>query len=283
MKMLSKAEEAAADILKAFENPNDLPKPVAQIFICRKDGSPCRKWSWRNQLISAIRGHNEARGFRQWEQIGRRVRKGEKAFRILSPLVKKGSDEESGEERFAVYGFRGTPVFGLGQTEGKPLPIRADETRAWLDSLPLRGVADAWGLSVEAFNGEGGGYLGVYRHGSGIALGVKNLSTWCHELVHAADDRNGKLKGRKVRREMVAELGGAVLLRILGYEADADLGGCWEYIQRYAGDEKIDVLAACGRVLDRTCDAVALILNSAEELQNAKARGQLAAGRNVMR
>src|SRR5208283_4444753 len=97
-------------------------------------------------------------------------------------------------------------------------------------SLPLREVADSWRLSVEAYNGAGGGFLGKYRHGTGIALGIENLSTWCHELVHAADDRNGTLRGKKIGKETVAELGGAVLLRILGYENEADLGGCWEYI-----------------------------------------------------
>ncbi len=105
-------------------------------------------------------------------------------------------------------------------------------------------------------------------------LGVENLSTWCHELVHAADDRNGKLKGPKVSRETVAALGGAILLQMLGYEHEADLGGCWKYIQSYAGDEKIDVLAACGRVLDRTCEAVALILDTAEALRASSTEGE---------
>lgn len=267
MKFVNKAEEAAADILRAFENPSNLPKPLAQVFVHRRDGSPCRDWSWRNQLIVAIRGHSEARGFRQWEQAGRRVKTGEKAFRILSPLARKVVDEESEKEKTAVYGFKGTPVFGYDQTEGEPLPNRNFDTDQWLDSLPLREVARAWGLSVAAYNGQGGSYLGAYRHRQGIALGVENLSTWCHELVHAADDRNGKLKGKKVRKETVAELGGAVLLSILGYEREADLGGCWECIKSYAGEERIDVLAACGRVLDRTCEAVALILDTAEELQ----------------
>ena len=270
MRLLNKAEEAAADILTAFENPNELPKPLAQVFVNRKDGSPCRKWSWRNQLIVAIRGHAEARGYRQWEQVGRRVRPGEKAFRILSPMAKKIVDESTEEERTAIWGFTGTPVFGFSQTEGEPLPDRSEETQRWLASLPLREVAEEWGLSVEAYNKAGGGLLGQYRHGTGIALGVENLSTWCHELVHAADDRKGTLRGRKIRKETVAELGGAVLLRILGYENEADLGGCWEYIQGYAKKEGIEVLAACGAVLDRTCEAVALILDTAEQVRDAE-------------
>ena len=268
MQYFSKAEEAANDILEAFQKPNSLPKPLANIFIHRKDESPCRSWTWRNQLIVAIHGYSDARGFRQWEQVGRRVMKGQKAFRILSPVTKKKVDEKTGEERRIVYGFKGQPVFGLEQTEGEPLPDRDPAMQEWIASLPLIEVAESWGLKVEAFNGSKYGSLGWYRWNSGIALGVKNLSTWTHELVHAADFRNGNLQklGPHWRSETVAELGGAVLLRILGYDHDADLGGCWDYIQWYAKKEGLEVLDACGKVLTRTCDAVGLILDTAEEL-----------------
>ena len=74
----------------------------------------------------------------------------------------------------------------------------------------------------------------------------------------------------KVKKEAVAELGGAVLPKLLRHDQEADLGGCWEYIRRYAGDEKIEVLSACGKVLDRTCEAVALILDTAEALREGR-------------
>lgn len=91
---------------------------------------------------------------------------------------------------------------------------------------------------------------------------------WAHELVHAADHRNGKLKelGQHWRSETVAQLGSAVLLRLLGHGEDADLGGSWRYIQWYARKSDIEVVEACGLVLDRTCEAVALILDTAEFL-----------------
>jgi hypothetical protein len=137
-----------------------------------------------------------------------------------------------------------------------------------LANLPLREVAEAWGLSVDAYNGARGKGLGWYRHGQAIALGVQNPSTWAHELVHAADDRLGALveRGQHWRSETVAELGGATLLVALGSTIEADLGGAWEYIQNYAKDAELEPIAACTRVLKRTCDAVALILDTAEEL-----------------
>jgi hypothetical protein len=181
-------------------------------------------------------------------------------------------DKETGEpeEYSHVAGFTSVAVFGLHQTEGDPLPPPDPEVTAWLESLPLVEVAQEWGLSVDAFNGKGARHLGYYQHGNAIALGVKNLSTWAHELTHAADDRKGtitKAPGQQPDNEVVAELGGAILLEILGHETKSDRGGAWEYIQRYAQEAKIEPVAACMRLLNRTCDAVALILDTAEGLR----------------
>ena len=79
-------------------------------------------------------------------------------------------------------GSRGLPVFGLEQTEGKPLPTSDPDIERWVASLPLLDVAKKLGLDVGTFDGQGAGFLGCYRLGLGIELGVKNLSTWCHEL-----------------------------------------------------------------------------------------------------
>ena len=110
VRFYGKAETAANTILKAFQNPGELPKALAPIFIKRRDDVPCRQWSWSNQLIVAISGHSDARGFRQWQKVGRHVKKGEKSFTILSPITKKIVDETTQEERFAVVGFKGTTV-----------------------------------------------------------------------------------------------------------------------------------------------------------------------------
>jgi hypothetical protein len=138
----------------------------------------------------------------------------------------------------------------------------------WLDSLPLIEVARNWGLNVDAYNGSEHAAKGKYARNHAIALGVKNLGTWAHELMHAADDRLGNLKekGQHWRSETVAELGGAILLEALGYAADSDRGGCYEYIQAYAIEAGLEPIQACMDVLKRTCDAVNLVLNKAEKL-----------------
>jgi len=269
-----KAESAAGRILELFRSGN-VPEALAPIFIRRNDNVPCRAWSWSNQLLVALAGYDDARGYRQWESVGRHVRKGERAFYILAPCTRKivEHDDETGEEseRVVVYGFRAVPVFGYEQTDGKPLPDRVESER-FIDGLPLVSVARAWGLHVTTYGGaERVGAAGYYRPGQSIALGVENLATWAHELVHAADDRLGELaKGAELDREVVGELGGATLLRCLGHERESDVGGCWRYVERYAKANKRNTLSVCEALLQRTCEAVALILNTADKLSAAE-------------
>jgi hypothetical protein len=84
-----------------------------------------------------------------------------------------------------VTGFVCVPVFGYAQTEGDPLP-GAEEEAAFLSALPLVEIARSWGLHVGTLAAEGTGRLGYYRPGEAIAVGVENLSTWTHELLHYA-------------------------------------------------------------------------------------------------
>jgi hypothetical protein len=164
-------------------------------------------------------------------------------------------------------------VFGLSQTDGEPLADPNPELTTWIASLPLVEVARQWGISVATFNGEGSHAAGKYSPAGFIALGVRNPATWCHELVRAADDRKtGGLKpGQQIDQEIVAEFGGALLLTILGQTVEADLGGCWDYIRQYAESAKVEPVAACMKFLNRTCDAVALILDTAGELATVAA------------
>jgi hypothetical protein len=52
---------------------------------------------------------------------------------------------------------------------------------------------------------------------------------------------------------------------------ESDRGGAYRYIEGYAKEAKRDVLSVCTELLDRSCAAVALILETAEQLQKEKA------------
>jgi hypothetical protein len=64
----------------------------------------------------------------------------------------------------------------------------------------------------------------------------------------------------------VAELGSAILLLVAGMDHDADLGGAWEYIKHYGGDNPIREIE---KVLGRTKAAVEHILSEADRLEEA--------------
>ena len=281
MQLYRRADESANRILELFKSVN-LPKALAPVFVKRQDGSPCRAWSWSNQLLVALAGHTDARGYRQWEQVGRHVVKGQKSTcHILVPITRKFTetgDDGAERERVAVLGFTTTPVFGVDQTDGAELPDDTARECAWLDSLPVIDVARRWSIDVQTYNAtDKSRYQGYYRTDGQIALGVRNLATWAHELCHAADHRlqgtfNG---GQHLDQETVAELGGAVLLHALGYETDADVGGACQYISGYAHKHNTEPIRVCVKLLNRVCEAVNLILQTAAEIA-AEPKAQVA-------
>ena len=270
MKMIGRATEIAQRIVDAFREPGNLPKALAPIFVRRNDDVPCRKWSWHNQLLVALSGTSDARGIRQWNTVGRKLKKGCKGIWILAPCIKtirEKNDKGEEEKRNIVYGFKGIPVFAVEDTEGKPL-LGNEQYDEWVRKLPLVQVAESWGIHVGTYSGEGKGALGYFQFGTGrkaIVLGTENLSTWAHELVHAADHHLTRLVDDRNLLEIIAELGSAILLEAIGYQYEADLGGAYAYIQHYATAAGKPPVRACIDVLDRACSCVALILDTAEK------------------
>ncbi len=70
-------------------------------------------------------------GIKRWNELGRRVKKGERGIAILAPTVKRveAVDEATGEvrEERKLVGFHTTYVFDVSQTEGEPLEPQEEE------------------------------------------------------------------------------------------------------------------------------------------------------------
>jgi antirestriction protein ArdC len=64
-------------------------------------------------------------GFKNWQSMGRYVKKGEKGIAILAPIFKIVEDED-GEEVEKLIGFKAVYVFDVSQTDGDPLPEPPD-------------------------------------------------------------------------------------------------------------------------------------------------------------
>ncbi len=112
-----------------------------------------------NQLIMIFHGTKDARGFRQWKEAKRHVKKGSKSFQILVPCFKK---QEGEEEKGLVY-FTTCNVFKVEDTDGEPL----DYEQLVLPDLPLLDLAKEWVLEVQAIGGNSIAY-GYYQPTSKI-------------------------------------------------------------------------------------------------------------------
>src|SRR4051812_5788220 len=86
--------------------------------------SKFRNYSMNNLLLILIQCPTATRvaAYRKWTEVGRQVRKGERAISIFAPLMRKREDAKTGEEKRYISGFRLVPVFDVSQTEGDPLP-----------------------------------------------------------------------------------------------------------------------------------------------------------------
>ena len=274
-----RAQAIALSILEAFRD-GLIPKTLARTLLMPLE-IPSARWSLQNRLLVALAGHTDARGFRQWREVGRSVRKGERACYILKPNVgpKKTGIDDSGQpvEETSVYGFIPVAVFGFDQTEGEPLTDVTESTARFLAELPLREVAEEWAIPVAAmpFNGA---HAGIYRtYGSphepkDILLATDSLKTWLHELTHAADHRQGALKPNdrnrdRVPEEIVAELGAATLLESLGLATEDHHAASWAYLLQQ-GLSPSATLTLAHQLLERTASAIALILDTGAEIRD---------------
>ncbi len=84
-------------------------------------------YSYHNQLLIYFQNKNATRvaGFVTWKQLGRSVKPGSKAIKILAPFIYKikQPDELTEEEKEAeIIRYYPVNVFDISQTEGKELP-----------------------------------------------------------------------------------------------------------------------------------------------------------------
>jgi hypothetical protein len=257
--MDNRVKEVLAGIIDRFK-AGDMPKAIAY-SVFPIPAIPSAKWSLLNRLLMTIAGTRDARGFRQWQQEGRYVVKGAKAFYILVPYLKKV--EEEGGEKEVLRGFMAKPVFRYEDTDGKQL----DYPELELPELPLAEVARQWGIEVKAIPGNYSlyGYYSAAR--KEIALATKDECVFFHELAHCAHEKvQGSLKaGQDALQEIVAELASQALCRIVGKKPDDTLGNSYQYIESYATKLGVNAYTACLKVMSETEKVLNLILKGTPE------------------
>lgn len=199
-------------------------------------------------------------GYHAWRKLGRQVRKGERGIRILAPMAGKATDDDTGEERRIIRGFRSVAVFDIAQTDGDPLPdapvtplvgdaphlfrqrlaclIRAEGFRFSIGDMPpghaqANGVTD-WGTRTVTIRAD--------------LTDAQAAKTTAHELGHVLM-HNPDSAGRPSRDvcEIEAESVAYLLCGNEGLDsAEYSLG----YVAGWASGDHEAIAATAGRVLD---------------------------------
>jgi|Deesub1362B_J571_1020462.scaffolds.fasta_scaffold01112_11 hypothetical protein len=259
----TKIRNAIETILKAFENN---PEKVA-LAIFKGNGKPSDRWSFFNRILMLMNDTTDARGFKQWQKVGRRVKKGAKAFYIIAPVRKKVPVKvketkeimnENGEVEIIetektifvekIVSFKPLPVFRYEDTEGDPLPQKDFNFEI---PYEFNGIIEELSLKIETipFTYCYGSYS---PHAKVIKLASPELIVFLHELCHAVDDYLHNLEGDNKTHEVVAEFSACVIAYLMGYKIP--LGNVKEYIEYYGFKELFKALTRVERIVNFVID-----------------------------
>ncbi len=242
---INKIQKTLKNILDCFESGN-IPEAIALSVFPIAD-IPASKWSLLNRILVYLSGTADARGYRQWKQANRHVKKGATTIYILVPrFIEIEKEDETEDEKKLLAGFMARPVFRMEDTEGEPLDYEQIE----LPDLKLIERAKEWGISVKAVPGNYRLYGYYSKAAKEIALASNEETVFFHELAHAAHSRVLKDfdKAQTWRKEVVAELSAAVLCKIVG-KTSKYLGSNHRYIEHYAKTARLSPVQVCLKVI----------------------------------
>lgn len=229
-------------------------------------------------------------GYKRWKALGRQVLKGSRAIKILAPVTRQVTDEDTGEQVRRVVGFRDANVFDVSSTvamdgastvamdgaDGPALPtvgeLTGDEDGARSLYELLAGICADEGLPIIEKDLEDGDYGSYDKEAKYIVLSLRiseldRASTLCHELVHHLLHplRDGD-EHSHATRETEAE--GAAFAICDAYGIDTSRFS-FPYIVSHAGNP--EVLTAA---LDRIQKVVHRVLDEAEKSRHSAADGE---------
>ena len=236
----SKAEverEITSQIIAAIESgTGNWSKPWASLDGAPSNAKTGRDYRGVNRLVLSITQHAAMyeRGIwatiKQWNSLGARVNKGEKASYIT---VRSERRDQETDEVTGVF-WRAAPVFNAAQVNGYEVPALPDP-RALQDHLEYAN-ADAFVLRTGATIKHGGDRAFYMPSKDMIMLptreafsdGAAYYATLFHELTHwtGADQRLDRKQSGKFGsndyafEELVAEIGAAFLCSDMGVSND---------------------------------------------------------------
>jgi antirestriction protein ArdC len=200
--------------------------------------SAFRHYSFNNLLsIAAQCPHaTPVAGYRKWQELGRQVRKGERAIKILGYSTKKitTTDPTTGEEvEDRVVRYPVLSVFDISQTDGDPIPTDSyqlptgDGPAGALDKLTTWLTDEGWTVREKSLAGRCEGYTDhqdrVIVTNTGLEPAAR-LAVLLHEAAHAilhSELAPGEYQAHRGLCETEAESVAYVLANLLGLDTDA--------------------------------------------------------------
>lgn len=215
------------------------------------------KYSWRNRMLVLLQNPDATRvmGYKQWQKLGRQVRKGETGIRIVRPNPKRVEDNPDGSPKYIMY-YTTTTVFDVSQTDGDPLPTLGVETQSTEgeEYIPaLMAFAESKGITAKVT--EGLGAYGVSRMGEiELRAGWSSdmFATFVHELAHELiHDLEKRKQNSKAQGEFEAEAVAFVVCIHTGVPTSAD-----KYLAQYPEYDLMDSIKAISACADEILGAI---------------------------
>lgn len=202
-------------------------------------------------------------GMKRWNELGRRVKKGERGIAILAPSLKRVEVEEADgtvrEERKLV-GFHTAYVFDVSQTEGEPLSLGKDIPRG--TELYARLCSRCPVPVEERLTGSAMGYTNGKRIVISAMLSpTAKAETLLHEWAHTRLHFDGVKRPAEVE-----ELEAEAVAYAVGRELGLEMKGSRDYILHWRGTVK-----GLEESLERISRAAREMLGVLEEAQPAQA------------
>jgi antirestriction protein ArdC len=187
-------------------------------------------------------------GMWAWNQLGRRVKKGEKGIRILAPIIgikrkpnKEAEKDITKQNRPVLVGFRSAYVFDVNQTDGAELPAmreiggdvgeNLDRLQAFVEKQGIElffteNIAPALGMSY-------GGRIAILPGQSK----AEEFSTLVHELAH---EMLHKVERRTATTKVVRETEAEAIAFVVGKAVGLETGtASADYIHLYHGNASL--------------------------------------------
>lgn len=213
-------------------------------------------WAW-SQCLGRDIPLGPIATFKRWQELGRQVKKGQKAISLVMPVTIKDKDANGNEtgKVFSIFTVRNN-WFVLDQTEGEDY-VQEAVTPQWDKAKAL----EALGITEIGFGMADGNCQG-YATGTSIAINpVAQFphKTRFHELAHVVlgHTKEGQLQDdeRTPRdiREVEAESVAYILCSLLGLPGQDESRG---YIQSWLGEQQVNdkqaqrIFTAANKILE---------------------------------